>query len=228
MLEWTRHHWRQLLVLALLIVLPLFLLGNLAEDISEREVFAWDAPITLWLRAQAPAWFRQAALVLSAFGSATWMTPVSAVLLVLFWRKSAVMGRYFLLSLGGAMLLNIILKALIGRVRPQIVEWLWQESDKSFPSGHATMAAALSLTLIALLWRTAWRWPLIVVGTLYTVLMGISRVYVGVHYPTDVLGGWALGIFWAAGTAFILWPRLSQAQQHAAQPGEVVGLESSD
>ncbi|WP_420595029.1 phosphatase PAP2 family protein [Deinococcus sp.] len=227
MLDWIRHHWRQLSVLALLIVLPLFLLGNLAEDISEREVFAWDAPITLWLRAQAPEWFRQAALVLSAFGSATWMTPVSAVLLVLFWRKSAVMGRYFLLSLGGAMLLNIILKALIGRVRPQIVEWLWQESDKSFPSGHATMAAALSLTLIALLWRTAWRWPLIVVSTLYTVLMGISRVYVGVHYPTDVLGGWALGIFWAAGTAFILWPRLSQAQQHAAQPGGVIELNSS-
>ncbi|GAA4008924.1 phosphatase PAP2 family protein [Deinococcus rubellus] len=221
MLLWTRQHWRQLLTLALLILLPLFVLGKLADDIREREVFGFDAPVTLWLRANAPAWFRQVALVLSAFGSATWMTPVSALLLVVFWRKSAAMGRYFLFSLGGVMLLNILLKALIGRVRPQIVAWLWQEGDKSFPSGHATMAAALTVTLVALLWRTGWRWPLIVVGTLYTLLMGTARVYVGVHYPTDVLGGWALGVGWAAGTALVLWPRLRQAQQHAEQPGAV-------
>jgi len=221
MLLWTRQHWRPLLTLAVLIALPLFLLGNLADDIREREVFSFDAPVTLWLRANAPAWFRQVALALSAFGSATWMTPVSAALLVVFWRKSAAMGRYFLFSLGGVMLLNILLKALIGRVRPQIVDWLWQEGDKSFPSGHATMAAALTVTLVALLWRTGWRWPLIVVGTLYTLLMGAARVYVGVHYPTDVLGGWALGTGWAAGTAMVLWPRLRQAQQHAQQPGTV-------
>ncbi len=225
MLLWSRVHWRQLLALALLIVLPLLLLGHLAEDIHEREVFGFDAPLTLWLRSSAPAWFRQVALTFSAVGSATWMTPVSAVLLVVFWRKSRVMGRYFLISLGGAMLLNVVLKALIGRVRPQIVEWLWQEGDKSFPSGHATMAAALSLTLIALLWRTGWRWPLMIACTLYTLLMGAARVYVGVHYPTDVLGGWALGLSWSAGAAMILWSRLKAAQVHAQQPGEVVTAE---
>lgn len=227
MLLWMRQHWRQLLALALLIVLPLFLLGFLTEDIHEKEVFGFDAPLTLWVRANTPEWFRQVALAFSAVGSATWMTPVSAVLLLVFWRKSAAMGRYFLISLGGVMLLNIILKALIGRVRPQIVEWLWQEGDNSFPSGHATMAAALTVTLVALLWRTGWRWPLIVVGALYTLLMGVSRVYVGVHYPTDVLGGWALGIGWSAGTAMVLWPRLRQAQQHATESGKVVHLGDS-
>ena len=221
MLLWTRHHWRQLLVLALLIALPLALLGNIAEDLHEREVFAWETPLIQDIRAGAPGWFRQVALALSAVGSGTGMIPVTLVLLALFWRKSSVMGRYFLFSIVGVMLLNIVIKSFIGRARPHIVDWLWQEGDKSFPSGHATMAAALAVTLVALLWRTAWRWPLIVLGTLYAVLMGVSRVYVGVHYPTDVLGGWALGVSWAAGMALVLWPRLRQAQGHATAPGTV-------
>ncbi len=221
MLQWTRHHWRQLLTLALLILLPLTLLGDLTGDLRHQEVFPWELPLIKWIRADAPAWFRQVALTLSTVGSGTWMIPISLALLMVFWRKSSVMGRYFLLSLGGAMLLNLVLKALVGRVRPQVVDWLWQEGDKSFPSGHATMAAALSVTLAALLWRTAWRWPLIALGAVYTLLMGVSRVYVGVHYPTDVLGGWALGLAWSAGAAMVLWPRLRQAQQHAQVPGKV-------
>ncbi|WP_293912819.1 phosphatase PAP2 family protein [Deinococcus sp.] len=221
MLPWMRHHWRQLLVLALLIALPLALLGNLADGIREGEAFAWERTLILEIRAGAPSWFRQLALVLSTVGSGSGMIPVTLVLLALFWRKSGVMGRYFLFSIAGVMLLNIVTKTFIGRARPHVVDWLWQEGDKSFPSGHATMAAALVVTLVALLWRTAWRWPLIVLGSIYTVLMGVSRVYVGVHYPTDVLGGWALGMAWAAGTALVLWPRLRQAQGHATAPGTV-------
>ena len=79
------------------------------------------------------------------------------------------------------------------------------------------MAAALAVTVVALLWRTPYRWPVLVLGVIYTLIMGLSRVYLGVHYPTDVLAGWALGVAWAAGVAVLLWERLREAQNAGRQ-----------
>ena len=140
------------------------------------------------------------------------MLPFCAVLTVWLWTRAHSVARYFLLSVGGAVLLNVVLKLAFGRARPQVIPWLWQEGDTSFPSGHSSMAAALAVTVTALVWRTPYRWPVAVFGVLYTVIMGVSRVYLGVHYPTDVLGGWALGVAWSGGVAMLLWRRLREAQ----------------
>jgi len=212
MLLWLRLHWRPLLALAFLIFLPLVLLGKIADDVHEKHVFAWEAPLMVALRYHAPQWFRNVADVFSTIGSARGMLPFCALLAVWLWFRSHSVARYFLLSVGGAVLLNVAVKLIFARARPQVIPWLWQEGDSSFPSGHSSMAAALAVTLTALLWRTPWRWPVAILGGLYAVLMGVSRVYLGVHYPTDVLAGWALGLAWAGGMALLLWPRLREAQ----------------
>ncbi|MFC4454505.1 phosphatase PAP2 family protein [Deinococcus sonorensis] len=219
MTVWLRTHWRPLLALALLIVLPLLLLGSIAEDVHEREPFVWEAPLMVSFRGSAPGWFLAVARVLSTVGSAHVMLPFCVVLLLVLWRKSRTIATYFLISVGGAVLLNVLLKTFFVRARPHVVPWLWEEGDSSFPSGHSSMAAALVVTLTALLWRTPYRWASGLLGLIYVVLMGLSRIYLGVHYPTDVLGGWALGLAWAGGVALVLWPRLRRAQQHAATPG---------
>ncbi len=223
MLLWIRHHWPALLTLLVLILLPLILLGSIAEDIHEKRVFVWEAPLMVGLRQHAPGWFHSTAAMFSTVGSAKVMLPFAAVLMVILWRKSHTMARYFLLSVGGTVLLNVALKLIFNRARPQVIPWLWQEGDASFPSGHSSMAMALVVTMTALLWRTPWRWPVAVLGTVYTLVMGISRVYLGVHYPTDVVGGWLLGLAWTGGIAVVMWSRLRPAQSHAARPGSVPG-----
>ena len=217
MLSWMRQHWRPLLALALLIVLPLSLLGKIAEDVHEKEAFVWESPLMVSLRRGAPSWFAPVARAFSTIGSAHVMLPFCALLAAWLWFRSHSVARYFVLSVGGAVLLNLLLKLFFGRARPQVIPWLWQEGDTSFPSGHSSMAAALAVTVTALLWRTPYRWPSAVLGVVYTALMGLSRVYLGVHYPTDVLGGWALGLAWAGGVAMLLWQRLREAQASGRQ-----------
>lgn len=212
MVLWLRLHWRHLLALAFLILLPLVLLGKIAEDIHEKEVFGWEAPLMVAFRYHAPHGFRTVAAVFSTIGSARVMLPFCALVAVWLWFRSHSVARYFLLSVSGAVLLNVALKLIFARARPQVVPWLWQEGDSSFPSGHSSMAAALAVTVTVLVWRTRWRWPVGLLSGLYAALMGVSRVYLGVHYPTDVLAGWALGLAWAGGVALLLWPRLRETQ----------------
>jgi undecaprenyl-diphosphatase len=92
----------------------------------------------------------------------------------------------------------------------------------SFPSGHAAISAIAYLTLAALLARTTTSWAIriyfIAAGVLLTFLVGLSRVYLGVHYPTDVLAGWCIGSAWALGC----WAVMTRLQQRggAEPPGE--------
>ena len=106
----------------------------------------------------------------------------------------------FLASAGG-WLLNDALKEFFARPRPTVVPHLRQVMSLSFPSGHALTSAAVFLTLGALLMRVAERrivkFYCMFVAMLATLLVGATRVYLGVHYPTDVLAGWLIGLSWA-------------------------------
>ena len=108
------------------------------------------------------------------------------------------------------MLVSTLTKLGFGRPRPDLVPHATQVYTASFPSGHAMMAAVTYLTLGALLARVQPRLRLklylIGLAATLTVLVGCSRVYLGVHWPTDVLAGWTLGAAWALGCwAIALW-----------------------
>ncbi|MET0282042.1 MAG: phosphatase PAP2 family protein [Steroidobacteraceae bacterium] len=186
--------------------------GEVAAPITAPpgEAFALDRQILLGLREPTdlanpigPDWLRHTAVDLTSLGGHSVLTAlvllVAGFLLLDGRRQTAAL---VLASSIGASLVSSGLKILFARPRPDLVDHLVGVSTPSFPSGHALASAAIYLTLGALLAREfprpALRRYFMSVAVALTLLIGMSRVYLGVHWPSDVLAGWCLGALWAA------------------------------
>jgi undecaprenyl-diphosphatase len=183
----------------------------LLEEVSEGDTRAVDEAIILAFRVPGnPAdpigepWFEEAMRDITALGSAP--TLVIAVLAVVGFLALAKAWRpaiFTLLASGGGLLLSSLLKYTIDRPRPDLVPHGNLIYTSSFPSGHSMMSAVVYLTLAALVTRLIERKRLkgyaLAVAMTLTLLIGVSRIYLGVHWPSDVLAGWAAGAAWALG-----------------------------
>ena len=203
-----RHEFT-LLVGAIILVAVAFGLLALVGNVMEGDTQDFDERMLRALRkADRPAepigpwWLKFAAEDVTALGSST-VLGLTVLAVVGFL---ALYGMYrnalfvFVATVGGA-LMNSVLKTLLERPRPSVVPHLRDAVGLSFPSGHAMTSAIVFLTLGALLMRVA-KGPVaqlycISLAMIATFLVGLSRVYLGVHYPTDVLAGWLIGLSWA-------------------------------
>lgn len=190
------------------ILLPLLIVGALGEDVLEQQRFAFEAPLMLWLHAHSTPALDHLAVVLATVGGYQVIAPVSAVLSFVLWRRSVLPARFFVVAVLGAAALNSVMKFAFHRPRPELWPRVLQESGASFPSGHSMYSAAFVTALILLAWTTRFRWPAVVLGSLFTLIVGWSRVDLGVHYPTDVLAGWLAGVAWVLGVYGLVRPRL--------------------
>lgn len=200
---------RRMLVSLLLIAGGMWAFLALADEIREGEQFRIDRAILLLFRSPdnladpiGPVWLESAVRDVTALGGTvviTMMTLFTAGFLLLSGKRGAAL--FVLVSIAGAALMSFAIKAGIERPRPELFPHGTPVYTASFPSGHATGAAATYLTLGALLARFQQRRRLKVylmsVAAILTVLIGLSRLYLGVHWPSDVVAGWTLGASWA-------------------------------
>jgi len=160
--------------------------------------FAFDRPIMLAIHGIAGVGLDRAAWWLARIGYGFGVIPLDVLLaIVLALRHRLRDAGFAIAALGGSLLLDEALKIAFARPRPTF--WVPAEIQHSFgfPSGHAMAVATLATVVTALAWRGRWQWPVLLFSAAFALIVGASRIYIGVHYPSDVLAGWSAGVAWA-------------------------------
>ncbi|WP_093298728.1 phosphatase PAP2 family protein [Pseudoxanthomonas sp. CF385] len=201
-----REHGGRLVLLFLCVLAPLWLFVELADEVHELEVFYFDDPLLWRAHALAGPALDRFFIFVSAIGYQWGVVPVDIALTIGLlvarrWREATFAG----VSLGGSALLNMATKQFFQRNRPTLWESIAPEHTFSFPSGHAMGSATLAMVVLLLCWHTRARWPVAALAALFALTVGASRIYLGVHYPSDILGGWTAGIAWVSGVYLVLY-----------------------
>jgi undecaprenyl-diphosphatase len=193
------------------LVASLLVLGFIADGVHDQEAFALDAWATPFLHnIRSPA-FNALMIGLTTMGATLIVLPVMLVVgggLLVVRRYGALV--FLLLALGGSMLIDTIMKLIFERPRPKL-DYAAVLPDYSFPSGHAMNGVTMYVAIALVVWSVFGRR----VGTIATITaavlafgIGVSRIYLGYHYLTDVVGGWLAGITWllVVGAVFRIRP----------------------
>jgi undecaprenyl-diphosphatase len=212
-LELARRHKGTLLALAAIAFLVVSS-GMLASEVLEKETDAIDGAILRAMRDShgapiGPAWFERAIFDLSALGSTTIATSavVAACVFLLLARRRTHALLVAACGAGTAIAITV-LKGFVGRARPDIIKALDAPGGYSFPSGHTLTASAiyplLAFLIASLVSERRLKVFVLLLGLGIAFVVGFSRVYLGVHYPTDVVAGWGLGLAWAIACGLLI------------------------
>lgn len=215
---WLSTHWRSLLLLFLGVFLPLQPFLLLAAQIQLQEGgLPWDVSILLAIHAKAQTKLDWVALTLTNFGTLWGVFPLSTALVVamFFWKRWRSLI-YFLITLPGAMLINRIAKEFLHRLRPQLWESTFPpEPEFAFPSGHAMASMAFVASLVVVTWGGRWCGWITTLGSLFVVAIAWTRLYLGVHYPSDIVAGWMVSIAWAIAVSLVVKPHLAKSKSES-------------
>lgn len=217
-----------LLHIALCGLAILLLLTLLDHHLENPSVHALDLSIQTFVHDQTSSKLTAVMLAFTQLGSVKIFLTGLAAVVILLYRRLPNTAAVLALSLGGAFFLNETLKLYFHRLRPKVPWSIGDEHTYSFPSGHSLFSVVLYGTLAYIALRHAHtlrrRIEVIVPAVLLPLCIGSSRIYLGMHYPTDVLGGYLTGILWL--TTVILidreWHRIPPAESHPVeQPLEI-------
>ncbi|MBD2516473.1 phosphatase PAP2 family protein [Nostoc sp. FACHB-973] len=206
--------WRSLLLLFIGVYLPLQVFEILAVKLRENEAgFPWDVPILLAVHSIANPQLDVLAVMLAIIGSPwTGIPIVVAIALILLLQKRWRSLAYVLTTSVGSFIINLIAKGFMHRIRPQLWKSIAPESSFAFPSNHAMTSLTMVAILLILSWATPWRRLVFIFGSLYIIAIAWCRLYLGVHFPSDILAGWMVALAWAIGVSLIIKPYLTTAK----------------
>jgi undecaprenyl-diphosphatase len=226
---WHAETW--LLASVFIVAALLLTFGFIADEVVEGSTTALDQAIILLFRSGSdnlsgpigPPWVREMARDITSLGSIAVLGIVSFVVAAyLLLAKSRAAALLVLVAVLGGLAINSLLKIQFARPRPDLFVPAAKVFTASFPSGHAAYSAITYMTLAALLARTTGclrlRIYFVAVAVTLTFMIGVSRVYLGVHYPTDILAGWCVGSAWA----LLCWTIMTRLQHRGRieRPGD--------
>lgn len=187
--------------------LALLVLSWLGRDIVAGVTPELDLELRDTIHAHSSPRLTQIMIAASRYGGPSWLVPIGIALAIAFliraWYRGALL---VMVTIAGAALLNLLLKQTFARARPVSFFEYPLPLSHSFPSGHAIFAASI-LGGLAVLVSDRIRSRAVQAGIWFLalvliLLVGVSRIYLGVHYPSDVLAGYAVAVVWVAGVAF--------------------------
>lgn len=218
LLRWVSRAEKSILFAAAMSAAALYTFVKIAEEVLEGDTKTFDTFVLLAFRNPAdlsdplgPPWLEAAMRDFTALGGLAVLLMITALVAgFLFLTRKRHAAWLVVASVGGGAVVSGVLKWAFARSRPDLVPHAMAVYSQSFPSGHAMLSAVVYLTLGALLARTQSdlrvKIYLLGVAGMLALIVGISRVYLGVHWPTDVLAGWAVGAAWALICwLFMLW-----------------------
>lgn len=208
-ISFLRNQEITVLVALAVVVGGVWVFIEIADEVAEQTTQRFDErAVRAMRRADDPAtpigprWLHEMGRDVTALGGVFVLAIVTLAVAGFLVIRGQYRGALFVFgAVAGGLIIAGIFKATFARPRPSVVPHLSIVETSSFPSGHSMMSAIVYLTLFALLTRfiaeRSVRLYLLGVATALTCMVGVSRVYMGVHYPTDVLGGWTAGLTWA-------------------------------
>jgi undecaprenyl-diphosphatase len=200
-----RERRSTLFVFAVAVVLPLTVLLTIAGLVKTHSNMQWDVYLLRLAAHHHRPRLNAAMKTITTFGSFLAVSLLaSAVVIVLLLARAWRQALFVTVAVSSAVLLNLWLKVIFHRRPPNVVAPLMDPSKYSFPSGHAMATTALATALVIIAWPTRGRWVVTPLALAYAFLIGVSRVYLGVHFPSDVLGGWALSLALVTGMYLVL------------------------
>ncbi|BAQ61583.1 membrane-associated phospholipid phosphatase [Geminocystis sp. NIES-3708] len=199
------QHNHKIIIWGLVLPLVTFLILALNIISLKDSNFSWDILILSHIHKSSQPFLDNFASVLTNFGGfrliLLLITPI--ILLLLFLRKKGSLT-YLTISIFSSAIVNFIIKIIFHRPRPH----LWESgypfpSDFSFPSGHAMASMTLALTILVIFWDSFKNPLILILAGIYVISIAWTRLYLGVHFPSDILGGWLLAIAWTTLVTFL-------------------------
>ena len=201
--------------------LTIYVLVDISEQVLQQETFAFDKSVLLYIHQFSNPVLDRIVLGITSIGDPRTVVPLTAIVFfLLWWKHHRTEAAFFFINACGGAVLTYVLKLAFSKPRPDLWPQLISETTFSYPSGHAlgsmVLYGFLSYVLATLYPRYAKGFYAI--ATLLVILIGFSRLYLGVHWPTDIIGGYGIGFLWI--TVCIMLMQLWQRRAARLQPKE--------
>ena len=180
-------------------LLIIYIVTQISDEVLDKEAFAFDKVILLWVHSFANPTLDRLMQTITRLNDPDIVSVIAGVsLLLLIWKKCYPEAKIFFVDCAGGVILSYGLKSVFGKTRPDLWESAIKEVSFSYPSGHA-LGSTVLYGFLAYLFATrfpqfAWLIYLIAVSLIGAI--GLSRLYLGVHWPTDIIGGYGIGFLW--------------------------------